>query len=75
MYVGVEEHSACFWLVAEGNEAWSEITQRVTSETTYMNDLEPDDIPLNFFMYLWQTGEVWEVGKRKKRIRERETDD
>jgi len=59
--------SAFGWLL-RGMKPGPKSPRRVTSETTYMNDLEPDDIPLNFFMYLWQTGKVWEVGKRKKRI-------
>lgn len=34
----------------EGNEAWSEIIQMVALSASLicMNDLEPDDIPLNF---------------------------
>jgi len=56
-------NSVCL-VVAEGNEAWSEIIHESWCQRPklFMNDLEPDDVPLNFLRIY---GRHEKRGKRK----------
>lgn len=54
------------WLL-RGMKPGPKSLRRVMSETTCMNGLEPDDIPLNFLCIYGRQGKGGKVGKRKKR--------
>lgn len=59
------------WLL-RGMKPGPKSLRRVMSETTCMNDLEPNDIPLNFLSIYGRQGKVGERKKENMRERERE---
>jgi len=73
MYVGVEENSVCFWLVAEGNEAWSEITQK-SYVWDYLHEWSRTrrHSPQLFYVFMADRESVGGREEKKENMRERQ---